>query len=531
MLAAFALVGCGGGSDGGRDTDVLRGTTVSFPDYLDPALSLSLEGWSAMWNTYVPLLTYRHASGRRGTELIPGLADALPKVSDDGRTYTLTLRQGLRFSNGEAIVASDFRHAVERSLALNSGGSPLFEDIVGARHFARTKKGGISGIRTDDASGRIVIHLREATGTFVYALATLYGAPLPAGTPVKDLSNHPPPASGPYEIVASHPGRDWEYARNPQWAKVDAPLLPQLPAGRFDRISITVDANPQTQVHAVESGEADWMVDPPPTDDLARLRHGPGGTRLLVSPEVDSYYFWLNTKAAPFDDVRVRRAVNYAIDPSAFERIYGPLMKPMQQVLPVAMPGHRAFLLYPHDVAKAKALVAAAAPRQRAVTVWTDSYPPNREAGEYFEGVLREIGLRPTLKVVTPTNYFTVIGNPSTPDLDSGLGNWLLEYPHPNSFLEPQLTAAGVRAINETNWARFEDPALEARVARLRREPLGPSQEAAYARLDRAFMREAPWAPFGSTRAATFVSAAIDAGGVVVSPVYGQDLTSFRRRK
>jgi peptide/nickel transport system substrate-binding protein len=530
VAVATLLAGCGGGSRHDERESVLRGTTTSFPDYLDPALSLSIEGWSAMWNTYVPLLTYRHASGRRGTELIPGLATALPRVGDGGRTYTLTLRRGLRFSDGEAIVASDFRHAVERTLALNSGGSPLFEDIVGARRFARAKHGGIAGIATDDASGRIVIHLREATGTFVYALATLYGAPLPAHTPAKDLSSNPPPASGPYEIVASHPGRDWEYERNPEWAKVDGPLLPQLPAGHYERIAIAVDANPQTQVHAVESGEADWMVDPPPTDDLARLRRGPGGARLMVSPEVDSYYFWMNTRAAPFDDLRVRRAVNYAIDPGAFERIYGPLMKPMQQVLPASMPGHRPFRLYPHDLAKAKALVAAADPRQRAVAVWTNSYPPNREAGEYFEGVLRQIGLRPTLKVISPTNYFTVIGNPSTPDLDSGLGNWLLEYPHPNSFLEPQLTGAGIRSTNETNWARLEDPALEARVARLRREPLGRPQEAAYARLDRAFMREAPWAPFGSTRQATLVSAAVDADRLVVSPVFGQDLTSFRRR-
>jgi peptide/nickel transport system substrate-binding protein len=530
-VVAALLVGCGGGSGGDQGADVLRGTTAAFPDYLDPGLSLSLEGWSAMWNTYVPLLTYRHASGRRGTELIPGLATALPRISDDGRTYTLTLRKGLRYSDGEAIVAGDFRHSVERALALNSGGSPLFEDIVGARRFARTKAGGIGGIRTDDSSGRIVIHLREATGTFVYALATLYGAPLPADTPVKDLSTHPPPASGPYEIVASHPGRSWEYARNPEWAKVDARLLPQLPAGHFERIAIAVDANPQTQLHAVESGEADWMVDPPPTDDLARLRRRSDGPRLVVSPEVDSYYFWMNTTVAPFDDVRVRRAVNYAIDPSAFERIYGPLMTPMQQVLPATMPGHRALHLYPHDLARAKALIAAADPRQRAVTVWTNSYQPNREAGEYFEGVLREIGLHPTLKVIAPANYFTVIGNPSTPGLDSGLGNWLLEYPHPNSFLEPQLTAAGIRATNETNWARLEDPTLEARVARLRREPLGPPQEAAYARLDRAYMRQAPWAPFGSTRQATFVSAAIDAESLVVSPVFGQDLTSFERRK
>jgi peptide/nickel transport system substrate-binding protein len=530
-VAAVTLAGCGGGAGGDARGDVLRGTTASFPDYLDPALSLSIEGWSAMWNTYIPLLTYRHASGRPGTELIPGLATALPKVGDGGRTYTLTLRKGLRYSNGEAITASDFRHSVERLLALNSGGSPLFEDIVGAKRFARTRAGGIAGIATDDATGRISIHLREPSGTFIYSLATLYAAPLPSGTPEEDLSANPPPASGPYEIVSSRPGRSWEYERNPEWPRVDAGLMPQLPAGHYERIAIGVDHNPETQVHGVENGEADWMVDPPPGDDLPTLRRRFGATHLLISPQVDSYYFWMNTKTAPFDDVRVRRAVNYAIDPAALGRIYGELMTPMQQILPAPMPGHRAYRPYPHDMAKARALIAAADPKQRQITVWTDNYQPNLQAGEYYEGVLREIGLQPTLKVLPPANYFTAIGNRSTPELDTGWGNWLLEYPHPNSYLEPQLTAAGIRVTNETNWARLEDPTLEAQVTKLRREPLGPTQEAAYARLDRAFMHDAPWAPFGSMRQATFVSSAIDVHRLVVNPVYGQDLTSFAPRR
>lgn len=529
---AAALAACGGSSrpDDGAGS-VLHGTTASFPDYLDPALALSIEGWSAMWNTYVPLLTYRHASGKTGTELIPGLARSLPRVSEGGRTYRLRLRHGLRYSDGEPIRASDFRHSVERLLAMNSGGSPLFEGIVGAARFERTKEGGIAGIRTDDATGQITVRLREPSGTFLYALASLYGAPLPADTPDEDLSADPPPASGPYEIVSSHPGRSWEYRRNPEWRRVDARQMPQFPAGHFDRIEIDVDHNPETEVNAVGNGDADWMVNPPPADRLDELRRRFEGSRLLFTPQIGNFYFWMNTTKPPFTDVRVRRAVNYAIDPAALDRIYGATMTPLQQVLPVAMPGHHDFRLYPHDTKRARELIAAADPRERQVTVWTDNYPTNLEAGEYYEGVLRELGLDPTLKVVASTNYFAVIGNRSTPDLDTGWGNWLLEYPHPNSYFEPMLTAEGVRATNTTNWARFEDPALEARLARLRRRPLGPSEEKAYAALDRQVMGQAPWAPFGSLDFATFVSERIDLEKLVVSPVYGQDLTSFAPRR
>lgn len=526
LSAGFVLNGCGSsGSD--ADPTALRGNTSAFPDALDPALAMSQEGWSAMWNTYVPLLTYPHAGDEAGTRLIPGLARALPRVSDDGRAYTLHLRPGLRYSDGTPVGASDFRHSIERLIALNSGSSSYFMDIVGAARFAETKRGGIAGIETDDDSGRITIRLTQPRGTFPYELATLASAPLPADTPIEDLTAEPPPATGPYEIAAVRPGRSWEYERNPEWAAQNAELLPQLPDGHADRIEITVVANPDTQVTEVERGEADWMVYPPPADRLADLRDRFEGTRLITTPLIGVFYFWMNTTAAPFDDPRVRRAVNHAIAPAALERIYAGQMKPLQQVLPPAMPGHQRFQLYPRDMARAKALIAAADPSDRDITVWTNNFPTNLEVGAYYEGVLRELGFDPTLKVLNTANYFTVISNLNTPDLDTGWGNWLLEYPHPNSYFEPQLTKAGIKETGNTNWSRFDDPALTAEVERLRQEQLGAAEEDAYARLDRAFMREAPWAPFGQLTLATFVADRIDTDSVVVSPIYGQDLASL----
>ena len=528
-LLACALVavgGCGAASEEGSSS-VLRGTAATFPDYLDPALSQTLEGWNAMWNTYLPLLTYVHADGRAGTKLIPGLARALPRVSDDGLTYTLRLRRGLRYSDGSPILASDFRHSVERLLALSSAGSPFFADIVGAERFQQTKRGSIQGIVADDRSGLITIHLREPRGTFVNELATLYAALLPADTPDEDLSTEPPPASGPYEIVAARPGRGWEYRRNPEWAAHNAKLMPQLPGGHVDRIEIEVDRNPETQVDDVERGRFDWMLNPPPSDRLGGLRSRFEGSQLTISPQVDVFYFWMNTRAAPFDDVRVRRAVNYAIDPAALSRIFAGQMKPLQHILPPAMPGHETFRPYPHDIAKARALIAAADPSEREVTVWTNSFPVNREAGEYYEGVLRELGFEPKLKVIDPASYFVITGNRSTPGLDTGFGNWLLDYPHPNDYFEPQLTAAGLTDVNNTNFAQIADPPLDARVAALRRQPLGHRQEAAYAELDRAYMRQAPWAPFGTLALPTFVSSAVDLDRLVISPIYGPDMSSF----
>ena len=191
------------------------------------------------------------------------------------------------------------------------------------------------------------------------------------------------------------------------------------------------------------------------------------------------------------------------------------------------MPGYRHYVPYPHDLAKAKRLIAAADPSDRDITVWVLNLEPNVEAGEYYQSVLKELGFHATLKSVSASNYFTVIGDSSTPDLDTGWTDWLLDYPHPNDYFEPQLSYKSIQPVNNTNWSHFEDRALTARAERLAEEQLGPRQEREYAALDKDFMREAPWAPFGTLTLGTFVSSSIDLDKLIVSPIYGQDLTSF----
>jgi peptide/nickel transport system substrate-binding protein len=527
-MALTGTAGCGGGSGGREGEQTLRATFTSFPDSLDPALSYSAEGWTALQNTYIPLLTYAHANGPAGTKLIPGLARELPRVSDGGRTYALTLRQGLRYSDGSAVRASDFAYTVRRLFQLHSPGSPFYTDIVGAQRYAATGKGGIPGIETDDRSGEIIIHLTRPRGTFANELAMLLVAPVPAGTPIEDLSARPPPATGPYAITESVPGSSWEYERNPQWAEGNAEAMPELPPGHVERIQMTVVKNPSTQVDDVERDRVEWMKGPVPPDRLPEVRRLYEGTQFREEPTISTFYFWLNTQRPPFDDLRVRRAVNYAVDPAALERIYAGSMRATQQILPPGMPGYRKYQPYPHDPAQARALVAAADPGDRDITVWTNNASPNDEAGEYLADLLTKLGFEVSLKIVGVASYFTVIGNQLTPELDAGWANWLEDYPHPNDYFEPQLSGESIAANGNTNWARIDDQALNAEIARLGGEQLGPRQEDEYAALDEAFMKRAPWAPFGTLTLSTFVSSAIDLDEVIFSPIFGQDLTSFQ---
>jgi peptide/nickel transport system substrate-binding protein len=528
VAIALSLAACGGSSSSGREGGTLQVTYASFPDYIDPALSYDTESYTALYNTYIPLLTYAHASGEAGSKVIPGLAKALPKISEDGKIYTLFLRKGLKYSDGTPVRASDFTFSVERMIKLNSPGSFFYSEIVGAEKFAETKQGGIPGIETDDKTGEIVIHLLEPRGTFTNELGLLFVALLPPSTPIEDMTPNPAPATGPYVITKSQPGQGWEYERNPQWLKNNAKLLPDLPSGHVDKIDVTVIRNPSTQVNDVEQGRYDWMQNPPPADRFAEVRSKFEGTQFRVEPQISTYYFWMNTTTAPFDDPEVRRAVNYAVDSRALERIYAGQLEPSQQILPPGMPGYEKFELYPHDMAKAKAMIAKADPADRQITVWTDTESPNDEAGEYYDGVLRELGFETKLKIVNPDNYFTLVGNTSTPDLDTGWGNWFEDYPHPNDFFQPLLDGASIAPTNNTNWPQIDVPALNAKIDQLRTEQLGPEQEAEYAALDKSYMEEAPWAPYGNLAVATFVASDIDLDKVIFNPTFGQDLTSFQ---
>jgi peptide/nickel transport system substrate-binding protein len=523
--SALGLAACGGSS--GKEGGTLTGSYASFPDYLDPGLSYTVEGWTAMYDTYLPLLTYAHANGAAGSKVVPALAESLPKITNGGKTYALTLRKGLKYSDGTPVKASDFKSTIERLFKISSPGSFFYESIVGAEKFAKTKKGGIPGIKTDDKTGKITIDLTAPRGTFTNELGMLFAALLPSGTPAKNLTANPPPATGPYMITKSEPGRGWSYARNPQWAKTNAALIPEVPSGHFDKIDISVVRNDATQVNEIERNKTNWMQTPVGADLYSKVKAKYEGTQFRVERPINLYLFWMNTEKAPFNDLKVRQAVNYAVDSKALERIYAGSLAATHQILPEGMPGHQKFNLYPHNMAKAKELMEEANPSDRNITVWTDNESPNSEAGAYYEGVLNELGFNAKLKTINADNYYTIIGNESTPDLDTGWISFFQDYPNPNDFFQPLLAGESIAPTGNTNLSRMNDPKLNAKIAKLGEEPLGPEQEAEYAALDKAYMEQAPMAPYGSNTVSTFVDNEIELGSVIFNPTFGQDLTSF----
>ena len=533
-VTAAGVAGCGGtknaagGGGGDKQGGEVNVTMTSFPDYVDPQLSYTVEGWEVLWNTYTPLLTYRHQKGDAGTEVVPGLAKDMPAVSDDGKTYKLTLRPNMKYSDGTPIKAGDFTYAIKRLFKANSGGSVFYEGIVGAKDFAEGKADTISGITADDTTGDITIKLDKPNGTFTNVLGLMFAAPVPPSTPLdKEATNNPPPSSGPFVITKVDAPNTLTMERNPQFKTVQDAGATEVADATVDKIIVTQNKNNSAQVTGIEQNTIDYMNDPPDADRLPEVK-AKYANRFRFEDSINTYYFWMNTQKAPFNDVKVRQAINYAIDPEALNRVFGGRLHPTQQILPPGMPGYDEYKLYPGpDMDKAKQLLAEANPADKDITVWTDDEPDRKRIGQYYQDLLKQLGFNADLKVISGDTYFQTIGNLSTPDLDTGFADWFQDFPHPDDFFRPLLNGTNILPTNNSNYSQANIPANDAKQDELIQKQLTDDIKKQYGDLDKAYMEQAVWAPYGNEQFTTFLSDRLDFDKAYRHLLFSQDFSSF----
>jgi peptide/nickel transport system substrate-binding protein len=556
--AALALLaaGCGGGghkatSTGGSTPQATSGdgTTTSSSsssknpkafadfrvaqdegiDFLDPGLSYTPQGWFVLWNSYLPLIGYRHVSGAAGATLVPYLAQDMPKVSADGKTYKLKLRKGLKYSDGKPVKASDFGDTIERDFKLQSPSIGLFSNIKGTDAFAASGpkyKGHITGITSNDKTGAITIRLRQPQGDFEYILASEFAAPVPADSPAKDASTKPLPATGPYLIESYKPNQQVIVVRNPHF---NAGLFDgNVPVGNPDRVTIDMFDDPALALTKTLDGQYDYDALQPPTDQVAALQSKHKDQIEIYTPP-NTYYFFMNTRLAPFDKLKVRQAVNYAIDRKHLVQIYRGLATPTENVLPPSYPQYKKLDLYPYNLAKAKQLIRQAGATAAPVTVWTsdNEFARAPEAGAYLESVLNSIGLKAKLNKLNAATYWTTIGNQKT-KAQIGFADSYQDYPHPLDWFDPLLNGNRITPLYNGNYANFDDPAVNAKIAALRKEPsLSGSINAQWAALDKSVMQEAPWAPFVNVQSIDTFGPDVDLGCYVQHVNYQFDFATI----
>ena len=497
-------------------------------DYLDPGLSDTTEGWGVMWNVYLPLLGYRHVNGPAGARLVPYLATTLPRISRDRRTYSLTLREGLLYSNGTEVEASDFRRAVERDFLLDSVGAAFFRNIRGAAAFAaRPKKGNhIRGIIVDNSTRSIVIHLKQPQADFSNVLASEFAAPVPKDAPASDTSLHPLPATGPYVIKSYQPRSRIVLERNPNFQAWRFQHL--VPAGNPDRVTWDIVPNASVALHRVLTGKEDWMsYYQVPSKRLPAIERK-HKSRLKFFTPPNLMYFFMNTRVPPFSSLKVRQAVNYAISRRWLQRLAGGLAHTSENILPSGYASYRPHDFYRHDLRKAIRLVRRSGywHWRKKVFVWNHDVATDLPFTKYLVLVLQRLGFRAVPKVVTAGSYWTTIGNGTT-RAQIGFANWVQDYPHPLDWFR-LLDGRTITAAHNSNYANFDVGWVNREIERLTRpKTMTPAVDRRWAALDRRVMRLAPWAPFLNQEGSDFFSTRVRLRCYVNNVLYEFDYASI----
>jgi peptide/nickel transport system substrate-binding protein len=498
IVAALALfaAGCGGSgnkssnggsnSNSGKTYPLLR-VIWDAPDYMDPALYYTVAAYQLTNYVWTGLVGYKHENGPGGATLVPYLAKSMPTVSQDGKDFKFTLRKGLKYSDGTAVKASDFRYTIERDFKMDSPGVGFFSDITGVsgdNGFATTKKGHISGIIADDSAGTIEIKLDQPRGDFLYILATEFAHVVPSGTPATDQSTKPIPATGPYMVQSYTPSRSFTIVRNPNYNN----QIPTMPSGNPDKVVGKIITDPVAAYQQVVSGKADYDFQPIPNDRLPEAQ-SKYKDQLKIYTNANTYYYAINNAIPPFNNIQARKAAQMAVDPNAIiSGIYGGLGRPTQNFLPPGYPQYKKIDAWHFDLAKAKQLVQQSGTAGTTVDVYGPNEDPSKSTTEYLANQLTKIGYKSKLHLLSHQVYFQTIGNQAT-KAGAMFTDWYQDYPHPLDWFDVLLNGNRITKTHNNNVGNVKVPSVDKEIEALKQvTDITPAINDRWAKVDRDLM-------------------------------------------
>jgi peptide/nickel transport system substrate-binding protein len=450
-----------------------------------------------IYTTSMPLVGFEEKTGAAGAQLTPQAATSFPTVSKDGKTYTFHIRPGLRFSDGSAVTAASYQRAWERILSPKMG-SPLgvnlsLQDVVvGGKAFLDGKTAHISGI---SAKGNTLsFRLTEPNATFVSILSMQWFTAVPANLPYSTTGLNVYPAAGPYYIASRNPGRSTVLKRNPYY-KGNRPANP-------DQIVFTPNVNRDQSLLQVKAGQADMDIEGLPATATAQLgqQYGINKGRFYVGSTSCVNYMTMNTARAPFNNVALRKAVNYAIDRPAQVRLLGAYAgKRTSQLLVPGIPGYKPYNAYPlagADVAKAKAIGGAAIAAAPTLNVVHTTSTASTNRAQVAEFNLKQVGFKVNDQPTPATNYYQVIQTRGTTYNFVTNGGWCADYFDPFDYINVLFDGRKLQAANNNNYAYFNNAAFNKGLDHAA-SLSGAARAAAYAKLDQDLMvKYAPVVPY-----------------------------------
>ncbi len=455
------------------------------PRTLDPAFITDAYASFIAANLFEGLLVWNSA----GTELLPGLA-ARHELGEDGASYTFHLRTDAIWSNGDPVTATDFVVAWRRVLD-PEGGSPyaaLLYPIRGARelHQGEVRDAALLGVEARDRH-TLHVSLKHPSPWFPAICAHSITAPVNA----RALKRHGYAWTRPENIVVNGAFTLHEWTQGKELILARNPYYYDANAVKLDRVVARVEASPEDVLAAYETGQLDWTGHAAGLLPLDRLGELAGRPDARVHPQLGTSWFTLNTSEAPFSDVRVRRALNLALNREDLVSLIGPLGVATSRFVPPGMPDYESPRGPSFDPEGARGLLAEAgfAGGQDFPTIElaVDDRNVHKKVAHWVAASWREhLGVETTVFSRVWGVHADAV---EKRDFQVARSGWLGDYPDPSNFLELFLSD------NAFNSAQWSDRAYDGMVRESGRTADSSSRLRLLAEAEAMLLEEAPIVP------------------------------------
>ena len=422
-------------------------------DSMDPAIGYTFQSWEPIKAVFDGLMDYKPGT----TDLVPDLAESF-EVSPDGKTYTFKLRQGVRFHNGREMKAADVKYSIERTCnpKTQSPGASFFTNIIGCQDELDGKATEMSGITTPD-DYTVVFQLAEPNAAMLHIFAINFSFVVPKEVAEQygpDFTHHPV-GTGAYKVTEYTPGQHIILERNPDWNKDGRPYI--------DKITLQFGLDPTVAVLKIQKNEADILGEIfPPAKYTEVSQDASLKDRFVTASQLNTNYMSMNFNIKPFDDVRVRRAVNMAINKQRLVQVLNNRGTVTGQVLPPAMGGFDPkYQGYPYDPAKAKELLKEAGLADGFTTeLYFQNVDPWPRMAQAIQQDLAQIGIKAELRGLDLAAYVGTAGKPDGAPMT--VTEWYADFPDPTNFYTPIL-GCGAAVEGGYNWSFYCNKDIDAR--------------------------------------------------------------------
>ncbi|MGP3932850.1 ABC transporter substrate-binding protein [Nonomuraea sp. KM88] len=512
MTVVLALTACGGGSGAapgpgtaaaGPAAEPATGGTVHVLAKADFSHLDPVRGFDGGVNNFYRLI-YRGLTmfgagpGAEGTKIVPDLATDTGTPSDGAKTWTFTLKDNLFFEDGTPITSEAVKFGFSRTFDPEAGiGSPYGKLLLDAPkdYQGPYLDGDLDTIETPDDK-TVVFHLKKPFADFPSALALANFTPFPKGTGAGAAFDTKPIASGPYKVASYQRGSSLKLVRNPQWK----PETDSVRAAKPDAFEWTFGLDPATideRMLAGQGADADAIGESIQAATVARVQQPQIKQRTLSGLNGCTTYMSLNTTKKPLDDVRVRQAINHAINKDTVVAGMGgsALAAKGTSIQPPTVAGRVDYDPYPYNVAQATKLLAEAGLADGfSLTLDTRPDPKMAAVAVAIQDALKQVKINVKINNIDTSTFYEVIGTPAQQH-DAAVTGWCPDWASGATFLPPLFDGRNITTKGNANLAQIDDKAINERIDEIAAMTAVDEANAAYGELDKEIMKQAPIVP------------------------------------